>query len=411
MSVLTIQPSDIDTYLNQTNPTTNYGGSTTLRVASDIANGAERPLLKFDFSSLPDGAVISAAVLSLRYYAKYGAVGGRTYWAYELTQTEWVELEATWNNYKSGNAWAAAGGDYIEGDGASTIVPSLSGWMNWNVLALVQHFQSSHGKVAHFLVRDSDESADPYCIAYFRSNAYPTDITLRPKLVITYTAAGTTSSTTTTSTSSSSSTTSTSSSTSSTSSSSSTSSTVSTTSSSSSSSTTTTGPPVIMSSRYNLHTTEYSEQGWDIIFSSDMEKIDSVVPIRILGILGESVNAYEPLYLNTANGKWYKAQANGVKQPCLGLAVEEGILNDEIRIHRMGEIISPSWNWIYIGRPVYLSPAVAGELKQRTGGINSQVIGYAVSATKILVDIEKWDLHPLTTTSTSTSSSTTTTAP
>lgn len=185
MATLTIQPSDIDTFLDQLSPNSNRGTYNYISVQSDATNLA-RSVLKFDFSALPAGATISAATLSL--YAYNAGSAGRTYWTYELTQTDWVETEATWNSYKTGSAWAAAGGDYTTTDGASAVVPSDDNWMNWNVLTLVQHFQSAHAEVAHFLIRDNVEgSGGGFCLFYSRK--YPTDTSLRPKLVVTYTAA------------------------------------------------------------------------------------------------------------------------------------------------------------------------------------------------------------------------------
>jgi len=195
--------------------------------------------------------------------------------------------------------------------------------------------------------------------------------------------------------------------------------------------------------KYDLHTADYSVQGADAILTSDMEQLDDVIPSRIIGTLGETVAAYKALYLKASDGKWYKAQANGVKQPCLGISVEgkdvgdvdevigtdtlnytcirnhisdstnkpitganwaiywiqagsSGIawvsgtayISNEIRIHRMGEIINAGWAWATIGAPIYLDPTTAGELTQTPPDENSQIIGYALTATNILVMIE-----------------------
>ena len=138
--------------------------------------------------------------------------------------------------------------------------------------------------------------------------------------------------------------------------------------------------------KYDLHTIDYSVQGWDAIMATDMEKIDAMIPTRILGTLGEAVSAYQALYLKISDQKWYKALADGIKQPCLGLAVEGGVLNDVIRIHRMGEITNAAWSWG--GGPIYLSGSVTGELTESKPASNAQLVGYGLSLTKMLVMIE-----------------------
>jgi hypothetical protein len=139
--------------------------------------------------------------------------------------------------------------------------------------------------------------------------------------------------------------------------------------------------------KYDLHDVLYGVQGWDTVMATDMQIINDQLPTRILGTLGETVMAYQPLYLKPDESKWYKAQANGVKQPAQGITVEGGDLNDEIRIHRMGEIINTSWAWAAIGLPIYLDPDTAGELTQTPPITERQLMGYALSATKMLVTI------------------------
>jgi hypothetical protein len=137
--------------------------------------------------------------------------------------------------------------------------------------------------------------------------------------------------------------------------------------------------------KYDLHTIYYSVQGWDAIMATDMEKIDAMIPTRILGTLGETITVYQALYLKAADSKWYKARADGILQPCHGLAVEGGIAGGEIRIHRMGEIINTGWAWATIGGPIYLDPSTPGALTQTRPSINIQLIGYALSAIKMIV--------------------------
>jgi len=140
-----------------------------------------------------------------------------------------------------------------------------------------------------------------------------------------------------------------------------------------------------MTDKYNLQTIEYSSQGWDSIFGTDIEAIDEHIPTRILATLGETVAAYKAGYFKASDSKWYKAQADGAKQPCHGIFIEGGDADEIVRIHRMGEITNAGWAWASLGAPIYLDPSTAGELTQTKPAIpNPQIIGYALSATKML---------------------------
>lgn len=139
--------------------------------------------------------------------------------------------------------------------------------------------------------------------------------------------------------------------------------------------------------KYDLHTIDYSVQGWDTIMATDMEILDDEVNTRILCTLGETVALIDALYLNP-DGKYYKAQADGTKQPAMGLAVETGILDDSIRIQRVGPISNAGWAWGTVGASVYLSSAVAGGLTASEPASNSQIIGTVLSATEIFIDLD-----------------------
>ena len=191
MATLTIQTTSTltaDTYLNHNNDHDNYGTEAHLNVG-DNSGDQKRSILKFDFSALPIGAVISAVELDLYYYDAANADPvGRTYWAYRLTQRNWTETGASYNHYTGSSSWVTEGGDYTTTDGASHAVPAAAGWIDWDVLTQVQFAQASTGKVAHFLIRDGSETN--IAIAKFYSSEYVTDTTKCPKLIITYTVVG-----------------------------------------------------------------------------------------------------------------------------------------------------------------------------------------------------------------------------
>ena len=187
-SPLIIQPSTIDTYLSQVAPNSNYGTGAFLLVQS-YTSANRRSIIKFDASALPAGVTITAAELDLYYYNTSADPKTRTYWANRITQTAWVEAEATWNAYNAvPTLWATAGGDFTATDRASATMPAAYGWVSWNVLALAQYFQANTGNVAHFLIKDgTEDSAGGENASFYSREGTPGDTSLRPKYIITYT--------------------------------------------------------------------------------------------------------------------------------------------------------------------------------------------------------------------------------
>lgn len=191
MAIATFQPSSKDNYLfgHPTYVNRNYGASVNIPV-SNYSQAIARSILSFDISALPASPIIASATLKL-YYAYYQEIDpvGLTVWAYKLTRPTWVELEASWNSYSTGNAWTTPGGDYVTSNpaGDSIVIPASVGWVEWDIEAIVQDAIDNSLDV-HLLIKFANETkgilADS--AAGFRSNDYTTDITLRPKLVITY---------------------------------------------------------------------------------------------------------------------------------------------------------------------------------------------------------------------------------
>lgn len=183
MATLTIQPGDADSYIREIIPDSKNGSSNLLYVNARTSR-RERIVCKFDFSALDASAVITGATFSI-YHDINTSADGRTYWAYRLTQTSWVEADVTWDKYDATNNWSTGGaeGDYTITDGASAIVPTTGNWMDFDVKTLVQYARDNVSDVLHLLVRDGTEGTGSTVQARFLSNNNGSN---NPKLTITY---------------------------------------------------------------------------------------------------------------------------------------------------------------------------------------------------------------------------------
>lgn len=113
MPIITYQPDEAsanDTHINSTSSTTNFSTTTTLQVGerNDLASDQSRTLIKFDISLIPRNARILRADLTLTIDAVYTS-NARDQKLYRLLRN-WVESQATWGEWSSGNSWTTAGG-------------------------------------------------------------------------------------------------------------------------------------------------------------------------------------------------------------------------------------------------------------------------------------------------------------
>ncbi len=92
-----------DTYMLNYSADSNYGTSEELRLTS----ASRRSLLKPDLSSIPAGATINSANLTLTWIRVAAASGNLG--VYRILAKPWTEAGATWNKYDGSNAWATAG--------------------------------------------------------------------------------------------------------------------------------------------------------------------------------------------------------------------------------------------------------------------------------------------------------------
>jgi hypothetical protein len=177
-----------DNFAYQLNPNTNYGSNNALNIR-DLNNYAQRPLLSFDISEFP-GGTINSAILYLYYFEYIGTDPvGRTIKVYKQTRNDWVEAESTWNSYKTGSAWTAAGGDYVISSpaGGNTTMPASYGWVAIDITDIVNDAILNVSSIVNIIVKyDTENLTENSNYSRFFSSNYPTDTTKRPKLVITY---------------------------------------------------------------------------------------------------------------------------------------------------------------------------------------------------------------------------------
>ena len=95
----------VDCYLVKNVPDTNFGSGTTVEIQNCNASLLEWALLKPDLSAVSSDTPIQSAVLSLlnQDTDSYNNV------TIHALMKNWVETEATWNIYSTGNSWDTAG--------------------------------------------------------------------------------------------------------------------------------------------------------------------------------------------------------------------------------------------------------------------------------------------------------------
>ena len=96
-----------DTYGHKWNPDTNYANATSMYVGWNTSNNVYFSLCKFDLSSISAGSMIAAASLVLT--ASTNRTSQHDFYISQCLR-DWVETEATWNSYSTGNAWGTPGG-------------------------------------------------------------------------------------------------------------------------------------------------------------------------------------------------------------------------------------------------------------------------------------------------------------
>ncbi|QGX40823.1 Ig-like domain-containing protein [Permianibacter aggregans] len=175
-----------DTYLSSYSPS-GIAGSQSIMYDE---NNAYSPMLRFKiFASeggiVPDDALIQNAQLHVYKATVYNAT-----WGVHRLLRDWQETEANWLNFRSGQAWSGSGAngsntDYVSAPDASVVSDWGTGWLMFDVTQSLQMMQNEQQNYGWRIIRSA---GDRYNLKRFYTKDYTTDVTRRPKLVITYAA-------------------------------------------------------------------------------------------------------------------------------------------------------------------------------------------------------------------------------
>ena len=192
-------PPVADTTLQESFPTNNFGGGTTVDAGGRRYGGRTRALLRFDLaSSIPSNAIITAVTVTLTVVATpLGGVNS----VFDLNRllAAWGEGngsdhrgtpggagEATWNNrFGSGTPWASPGGDFQSTASASQLVASNAVYTFNSTAGLVSDVQGWVNDPASnfgWLLRSESETS-PTTIRRFGAR---TDVVNSPALIVSY---------------------------------------------------------------------------------------------------------------------------------------------------------------------------------------------------------------------------------
>jgi len=165
-----------DTRILKVYPDVNQNAEGLLSVYNNVDDNGDNDqhtLIKFDLSSIPNGANITSATLTLTvaYFGQFVSNGIPSY-VFRAT-TDWNEAEATWNQPTNTTNWTHLGGDFVGTTGAYNSSPYATNTDNpggptvsWDVTSLVREWTSGTvpnqglllradvGNQLHFLARE-----------------------------------------------------------------------------------------------------------------------------------------------------------------------------------------------------------------------------------------------------------------
>jgi len=171
-----------DTFIsNFGDPTSNYGMSPTLELRTNDLRAA---LLRFDVSSMPSGANVLYAIMSVHVDYKTNDFAMPMN-LYNMVRP-WQEMQSTWISATDGVAWSVPGANGLS-DRSTTLADALTmtsanTWYDFDVTNLVKQWLTNPAGNQGVILKAGTGAAVAYGL---RSSEYFAAPSYRPKLTIT----------------------------------------------------------------------------------------------------------------------------------------------------------------------------------------------------------------------------------
>ncbi len=188
MGTLSIQPGSggIDTYLQDTDATSDFGDSTVLYIGlkTGKASVKYRALLYFDCSSIPSNAIVNSVTFTTWSGALNDYSASKPCTVYQARKN--FTADANWNTYDGTTAWTVPGGDYNASPSASFTLTQGQTITSATLAAIVQDAVTSKAGALRLLIKADDESSTQgYAVWKSMDNSTSGN---KPKLEVSYTA-------------------------------------------------------------------------------------------------------------------------------------------------------------------------------------------------------------------------------
>ena len=185
-----------DTYLDAWEPTSAFGGNTTMLLRHTDSSPIHKPLLRFDLASVPTNAHLRFAVLNVRATYINGSAGQIMPVEVHALNKSWSESTATWELASSGNSWTEPGAEGVPADRSAEVSDYRE--LSQKAEDLVRYGFDVTAEVAGWLANPASNhgvmlrsAPEVYPEAGAKSSislgTAETDVNRRPELILVYT--------------------------------------------------------------------------------------------------------------------------------------------------------------------------------------------------------------------------------